>query len=121
MRERKIAITMSNVLLDGNQVTAHVELPASQLNGARGVLYIALAGNRDESQVSRGENAGRSLGHVGVIRVLKQIGTLDLESASSRDVTISVQRWAAPNGMRLVTFLQDPRSGHILGVAAQKL
>jgi len=29
MRERKIAIAISNIARDGNQVTAHIELPAS--------------------------------------------------------------------------------------------
>src|SRR5271155_5177976 len=65
MRERKVPISISNVSHDGNQVTAHIELHADQsLKGERGVLYVAIADNRAESEVSRGENAGRSLAHV---------------------------------------------------------
>jgi hypothetical protein len=72
-----------------------------------------------ESQVARGENAGRSLSHVAVTRVLKQVGAVDLERASAKDVTLSVPPGAS--GSRFIAFLQDPKSGHVLGVAAQRL
>jgi hypothetical protein len=77
------------------------------------------ADNREESHVARGENAGRSLAHVAVTRVLKQVGTIDLDSATAKDVTLSVP--SGRNGSRLVAFLQDPKSGHVLAVAVQKL
>ena len=119
--ERKILIAISNVALDGNRVTAHIALPAGDqsIKGGRGILYVAVADNRAESHVARGENAGRSLAHVAVTRILKQVGTIDLDSASAKEVTLTVQPGA--NGSRLIAFLQDPRSGHVLGVAAQKL
>jgi len=120
IREQKIPIEISNVSRDGNQVTAHIELHADQsFKGGRAVLYVAIADNRAESHVAHGENAGRSLAHVAVTRVLKQVGAINLDSASAKDVTLSVQPRA--NGSRLVAFIQDPKSGHVLGVAAQKL
>ncbi len=119
MREQKVPISISNVAHDGNRVTAHIELRADQsLKGERGVLYVAITDNRAESQVSRGENAGRSLAHVAVTRLLKQVGAIDLDSGA-KDVTLSVQ--PGPTGSRLVAFVQDPRSGHVLAVAAQRL
>ncbi len=121
IRERKIPIAISNVARDGTRVTAHIALPAADqgIKGGRGILYVAVADNRAESHVARGENAGRSLAHVAVTRILKQVGTIDLDSASAKEVTLTVQPGA--NGSRLIAFLQDPRSGHVLGVAAQKL
>jgi len=120
IREPKISIAISNVSRDKNQVTAHIELRAGQnLKGGRGVLFVAIADNRAESQVARGENAGRSLAHVAVTRVLKQVGAIDLDSATAKDVTLSVP--SGTNGSRLVAFIQDPKSGHVLAVAAQKL
>jgi len=89
------------------------------LKGGRGMLFVAIADNREESQVARGENAGRSLGHVAVTRVLKPVGTIDLDSATAKDVTLSVS--SGMNGSRLVAFVQDPKSGHMLAVAVQKL
>ena len=120
IRERKIQIEISNVARDGDRITAHIQLQADQtFRGGRAVLYVAIADNRVESRVARGENAGRSLAHVAVTRILKQVGTVDLDSVTARDVTLSVQQ--SGNGSRLVAFVQDPKSGHVLGVAVQKL
>jgi hypothetical protein len=122
IRERKIPIAISNVARNGNQVTARVESFADQnFKGARGVLYVALADNRQESHVARGENAGRSLAHVAVTRVLKQVGTIDLDSGSTKEIALPVQPGSVASGLRLVAFIQDPKSGHVLGVAEQRL
>jgi|SRR5579871_6098877 len=121
IRERKIAIAVSNVARNGSQVTARIELTADEnFKAARGILYVALADNRQESHVARGENGGRTLAHVAVTRVLKQIGPIDFNSVSTREVTLPVQAGSG-NELRLVVFVQDPRSGHVLGVTEQKL
>jgi hypothetical protein len=121
-REPKVAIALSNVTRDRKQVTAHVEVPASaDLKKRSAMLYVVLADNRAESQVARGENTGRSLAHVAVTRVLKEAGTIDLASASSKEILLTVPAGAGANGLRLVAFLADRSSGHVLGVAAQKL
>jgi hypothetical protein len=123
MREPKIPIAMSNVTRDGNQATVHIEVPATDSGpkSGRGVLYVALADNRAESQVARGENAGRSLAHVGVARVLKQVATIDLGAATARNVMLTIQPGAGVNGSRLVAFIQDTKTGRVLAVTAQKL
>jgi hypothetical protein len=121
IRERKVPIAVSNITRNGNQVTARIELPADEnLKGARGILYVALADNRQESHVARGENGGRTLAHVAVTRVLKQAGPVDFEAASAKEITLPVQAGSG-NGLRLVVFIQDPKSGHVLGVTEQKL
>jgi hypothetical protein len=123
VRERKIPIAISNAARDGNRVTARIELPAADqsFKGGRGILYVALADNRAESHVARGENAGRSLAHVAVTRILKPVGTIDLGSAFGKEVTLTIPSGVGTNGSRLVAFIQDPKSGHVLGVTAQKL
>ena len=122
IRERKIPIAISNVAHNRNQVTAHIELPADEnFKGVRGILYVALADNRQESHVARGENAGRSLAHVAVMRVLKQVGTIDFGSASTKEITLAMPAGSGAGGSRLVAFIQDPKSGHVLGVTEQKL
>jgi hypothetical protein len=120
LRERKIPIAVSKASHDGNVITAHIELRGDQnFKGGRGVLFVAIADNRAESHVARGENSGRSLAHVAVTRVLKQVGTIDLDSDTAKDVTLSVQ--SGTNGSRLVAFVQDTKSGHVLAAVVQKL
>ena len=85
IREPKIAIAIANVTRAGNQVLAHIELPASAQSpkGGKAVLYVAIADSKAESHVTRGENGGRNLVHVGVVRSLNQAATVDLEGPSS--------------------------------------
>jgi hypothetical protein len=121
IREPKIPISISSFTRNGNQITARIALPASQkFRGAHGLLYVALADNRQESQVARGENKGRALTHVGVTRILKQVGKIDFAAGATKEVTLPVQAGSG-NGLRLVAFIQDPRSGHVLGVTEQQL
>jgi hypothetical protein len=123
IREPKIAIAIANVTRAGNQVAAHIELAASAQSpkGEKAVLYVAIADNKAESHVARGENGGRNLVHVGVVRSLNQAATVDLDGAFAKDVALSVAPGIGSNGLRLVAFIQDPRSGRVLGVAVQKL
>jgi hypothetical protein len=123
IREPKIPIAISNVTRDGDRVKAHIDLPEGSQNfkGGRGILFVAIADNRAESHVGGGENSGRSLAHVAVMRILKQVGVIELDGASAKDVSLTIQRGADVTGMRFVAFVQDTKSGHVLGVAAQKL
>jgi hypothetical protein len=121
IREPKIPLAISNASRNGSQVTAHIEVPADQsLKSVRGMLYVALADNRQESHVARGENGGRTLTHVAVTRVLKQVGQVDFDVASAKEVVVPVQPGSG-NGLRVVAFIQDPKSGRVLGVVEQKL
>jgi hypothetical protein len=82
---------------------------------------VALADNKAESQVARGENAGRALAHVAVVRSLAQVDTIRGDNPVYKQVTLSIQPGVGTNGLRIVAFLQDPGSGHILGAALHKL
>ena len=122
-REQKLDIAISHVVRTGDQVTAHIEIPATQNQpgGRDPVLYVALADNKAESQVARGENAGRALAHVAVVRYLAQVDTIRADNPVDKHVTLSIQPGVGTNGLRIVAFLQDPGSGHILGAALHKL
>ncbi|MBV9225834.1 MAG: hypothetical protein JOY85_17510, partial [Acidobacteriaceae bacterium] len=68
---------------------------------------------------AHGENGGRSLTHVAVVRTLMPVGTLG-SSGFRKDVTVSIKA-AGQNGLRVVAFVQDKDSRQVLGVAQQKL
>ena len=118
--EPKIPIVLSNVVRQGSQITASIEV-RGQNGNSKGVLYVAVASDRAESHVARGENAGRSLAHVAVTRVLTQVGTADLASPSTRDVTVIIPPGVDVNASRLIVFIQDARSAHVLGVAERRI
>jgi len=122
LREPKVPIVISNVSRNGNQVRAQIQLPADAGTGSgRGILYVAVADTHAESHVMRGENGGRVLTHVAVTRALKQMGTVDLDTGSAKVATVSLEPGAGLSGLRLVAFVQDSKTGHVLGVAEQNL
>jgi hypothetical protein len=95
---------------------------AVRSSDARASLFAAVAENATVSEVLRGENKGRTLRHVAVVRVLKEFGsgradgrTLELSGAN----LLAAEKTGAP--MRLVVFLVNRRNNHVLGVAQQTL
>ncbi len=85
-------------------------------------LMGTLAANAARSEVARGENAGRTLYHVAVVRVLKDFGP---SATDGRTLRLSGKRLTHANEadgpFRLVVFLSDRKTGHVLGVAEQTL
>ncbi len=89
---------------------------------AQAILVAAVAENATTSQVAHGENAGRTLHHVAVVRVLKEFGPgrtdgrpLELSGAD----LIAAERTGTP--LRLVVFLVSTKTDHVVGVAEQML
>ena len=82
-------------------------------------VYLALADNEDRSQVARGENAGRSLSHVAVVRVLASVGSAGSDPLS-KELSVPIGP-AAQSGLRIVVFVQEKVSRRIVGAAQEKL
>ena len=119
IRQNKIPITLTNVVRHGDRVSVHLELGALTAGKGNATVYLALADNEDHSQVAHGENTGRSLTHVAVVRTLMPIGTLG-SSGFKKDVTIPLKS-GGQSGLRVVAFVQERTSRKVLGVAQQKL
>ncbi len=106
----KIEIAIANAAVNGKSVEATVTAGAHP----RTDLYAVLADDHDESSVSRGENSGRHLEHVAVVRVIQKVGSLNDGLNKQIHVTLSNP---AHVKMRLVIFAQEHGTGHIVGVA----
>jgi hypothetical protein len=122
-KAEKIPVALSNVHLDGNNsLVAHVEVgPPVRSTGPKSArLLIALADDSDQTSVTRGENAGRILRHVAVLRSLTQVGTMDLSGPFSKDVQVSTANANSKN-LRAVAIVQETASGRVLGVGLTRL
>ncbi len=97
------------------RVAVTVEAGASIPHSAK--IYIAVAANETRSNVGRGENAGRQLTHVGVVRTLDDVGPAAGEGAVRKEITLKVRPEELQN-VRVVAFIQDSRSLAVLGAAA---
>lgn len=85
---------------------ARITVPA--LAKGRADVWVAVADEADESSVARGENAGRKLTHVAVVRKLAKAGHVD--RSESFETTVKAAG-------RVIVFLTDG-GGQVLGVGA---
>jgi hypothetical protein len=117
-RAEKTPMTISAARFDGNNsVTLRVETGAAP---ADAVLLVAVEDESDVSSVSRGENSGRTLHHVAVVREMSEVGTVARGQNFAKDVTVKFTRNGNSN-YRAVVLLQDASSGAILGAASTRL
>jgi len=79
-------------------------------------LYAALIDPADTTQVRKGENGGRTLHHVAVVRVLARLGTVQDLARGHIGFTLKAPDDADPAAMQLIVFAQQANSGPILGV-----
>jgi hypothetical protein len=122
LQEPKIPLNISRLTRVEGQITLRVESAGDRgSKTAHGRLFAALADEQLESRVSRGENGGRVLRHVAVVRMLKSVSTIDLREPTATEIAMPLQPGWGANGLRVVVFIQDPISGHVVGVTAQKL
>jgi hypothetical protein len=115
---KKAPMSLSSIRFEApDKVVVHIEagaMPSALAEGPANV-FLAAADDSDESHVSRGENAGRALRHVAVVRTLALVGAADQSAGFSKDVKIRVNS-ANLRATRLVAFVQDEATGRIVGV-----
>lgn len=84
-------------------------------------IEVSLAIDATHQEVFAGENAGRTLHHVAVVRVMKEFGS---DVTDGRKLRLPGGHWSkaeASGPMRLVVFRVDSKTGHVLGAAEQSL
>ena len=124
LKTPKIEVRLSAIAVEGaRDLKAHVEtevLPVSYGLG-EGEIYLAIALGHAESRVSGGENSGRRLSHVGVVRGLVKIGVLRPGQSFTKDVQMKLEPGVSPQNVRLVAFLQEPAAGRVVGATMQSV
>jgi len=83
-------------------------------------FYIALALNRVESQVLKGENGGKHFIHVAVVQQLTRIGKLPKGKTFAQDVQLKLKPGTDLKNVRVVAFVQESGPGKLLGAALRK-
>jgi hypothetical protein len=121
---QKIPVRISAVSL-GNPgaLSAHVEADAlsDSSSAHKADIYVAVALNHVESQVSGGENHGRRLTHVAVVQSLTKVGSVDKGKNFAQDVHIKLDPKTDHTNLRLIAFVQERGQGKVLGAALQRV
>lgn len=111
----KTPVSVSAVTLNDERTTTfHIEvgpLPSS-ISAESANVFLAIADNSDESHVSRGENAGRTLKHVAVLRNLIRIGAVHRSAGFSRDMKLDLDTKNARN-LKIAVIVQEAEAGRV--------
>ena len=104
LREPKVGV---RILPAGASVAVEVDPLPEKAHKAN--VYVAYAADSGTSDVLRGENQGRRLHHVAIVRDLQQVGSVDGKSGFRKELPARDQRWIA--------FVQEAGSGKVWGAA----
>src|SRR5262249_43699444 len=87
----------------------------AELRGAAVLLAITESGLR--SKVERGENAGQTLRHGPIVRMLRKIGDIKDNTFTAQAALPSLRGWRQ-EALRAVVLVEAPATGRIGGPAA---
>jgi hypothetical protein len=123
-RLEKAEITLSKVQSTGS--TAHLKIDVTMLPSAaahEAQVWLAVTESELHSNVKHGENAGEDLHHAAVVRNLRKVANAKLSDAIaySGEQDVALESSWKKQDIRLVVFVQDPKSRHILGAASTHL
>ncbi|HEX3560118.1 MAG TPA: DUF1223 domain-containing protein [Pyrinomonadaceae bacterium] len=107
---------------DGLRLDVRVGALPKLTDGDTADVLLAVTESGLSSDVARGENAGRRLSHVGVVRRLTKIGYVSAASQPFKGEPVIVldKSWRREN-LRAVVFLQEHTSKRVVGAASLKL
>jgi hypothetical protein len=117
----KLSVRIGSAKIESTtELKARIEVDASeQKHGAD--VFLAVALDHAESQISSGENSGRHLQHVAVLAELKKIGRIEKGKKFTQDTTLKLKPGIDPTNVRVIAFVQEFSQGKVLGAAELKL
>jgi hypothetical protein len=122
LRTPKIGIRLSGIAIEGERdLKAHLEtdiLPMS-LGQGESDIYVAVVFTHAESNVSAGENSGRTLTHTGVVKRLVKLGAVRSGQSFAKDLQMKLEAGTNRQNLRLVAFIQEPGAGRVMGATMQ--
>jgi hypothetical protein len=85
----------------------------------RADVYLAIALDRMETKVLRGENRGKNLAHVAVVEYLSKVGVLNPGQKFSQEFRVPLKRELGSNDARVIVFVQESGPGKVVGALMQ--
>jgi hypothetical protein len=123
-RQEKAEVTLSQVQTTGSTVRLKIDvkmLPSAASHEAQ--VWLAVTESELHSNVKHGENAGEDLHHAAVVRSMRKVANAkpgDATAYSGEQDVVLDSSWKRQD-TRVVVFVQDAKSRHILGAAATHL
>lgn len=120
----KLALSLSPLAFDRDHIAGAVRVPRSTTSlrrfaaARRADVYAAVVQSMASTQVLAGENGGRTLHHVSVVREMQRIGSLAQAASTRLKFSLNAPKDAASADLRIVVFIQSTGQGAILGATS---
>jgi len=101
-------IMLGDIKVDGNKVSLNYQTKGSIANTD---LLVSVVQKSAQTKVERGENAGHTLSHVQIVRLLQSF-TLKSDSGAE---SLALPKGVDAKGSELIAFLQNTSTGAIIG------
>lgn len=98
--------------------TARVEVGGWRGTGVKGGgdVFVAFAEDSAEKEIRAGENRGVRLGHVAVVRKLRDLGKVDKDTGFRGEIAVEPR-----DGERLIALAQERGTGRVVGAATLRV
>lgn len=112
-------VRLSSAAVAAATLTGHIEADGSALKKNADV-FVAVAIDKTLTDVLAGENNGKKLVNIAVVKEMVKVGKL--EKGKSFDQPFSVKLWpdADPANLRVIAFVQESGPGRVVGAGMTK-
>ena len=120
----EVQIALSPTQADGLvRITTQVDKFPKPTDGEAADVLLAITESDLATDVARGENTGRRLAHVGVVRSLKALGGLPETPGTTfkAETEVPVEKGWRRENLRAVVFAQERGTRRVLAAASLKL
>ena len=117
-RTPMLAVRVSSAAVASGDLTGRVEVDGTEKQG--GDVFVAVALDKTLTDVLAGENDGKKLINVAVVRDLVKIGRLEKGKSFSQQFRIKLWSGADARNLRVVAFVQEPGLGKVVGAGMTK-
>jgi hypothetical protein len=111
----KTPVRIVSAMREGNEAVVSLTVGAAL---SKGDVWVAIADERDISSVGRGENSGKTLNHVAVVRSLGKVGAVTKGAGLDRTVRVPLSGQKAD--LRVVVFVAES-GGAVDGAAVERI
>jgi hypothetical protein len=118
----KIPVSIVSINVESGKpahVSGEIEVDGSAERGKADV-YLAIALDRVETKILRGENRGKTLAHVAVVKYLSRVGRLQPGQKFNQAFRVPLEGELASNNDRLIAFVQESHNGKVIGATLQR-
>jgi hypothetical protein len=111
-----VMVHVENTALQGDDLTGKIHVDgAGQKHG--GDVFVAIALGKTQTDVLAGENNGKKLTNVAVVKQLVKLGKLEKGKDFDQDFRLKLWSGVDAGNLRVVAFVQESGPGKVIGAA----